>query len=126
MQKLRVGIIGTGNRKKRPDRFGYAMAYHHADAFRALDSCELVACADIVEENAQAFAETYGVEVYTDYRKMLAEANLDIVSICTWMHLHEPMVLDACQAGVKVKSPWPTPGAAPSGWQRRRSRPGCS
>jgi UDP-N-acetylglucosamine 3-dehydrogenase len=103
MSRLRVGIIGTGNRRKRPDRFGYAMAYHHAEAYRALDSCELVACADIVEENARAFAETYGLkEVFTDYRQMLAEANLDLVSICTWMHLHEPMVLDACQAGVKA------------------------
>jgi predicted dehydrogenase len=40
--------------------------------------------------------------VYTDYNQMLAEANLDMVSICTWMHLHEPMVLDAVKAGVKA------------------------
>jgi predicted dehydrogenase len=103
MAKLRVGVIGTGKKKARPDQFGYAMAYRHADAFKLLDSCEMVACADIVEENAKAFAETYGVKgVYTDYRKMLAEAKLDLVSICTWMHLHEPMVLDACKAGVKA------------------------
>jgi UDP-N-acetylglucosamine 3-dehydrogenase len=103
MSKLRVGVIGTGKKKPRGDRFGYAMAYQHGNAYKQLDSCQIVACADIVEENARAFAETYGAEqVYTDYRKMLSEANLDVVSVCTWMHLHEEMVVAACEAGVKV------------------------
>jgi len=103
VNKLRIGIIGTGKKKARPDRFGYAMAYQHANAYQALDSCEIVACADLVEENARAFADTYGAEkVYTDYRAMLDDTQLDMVSICTWMHLHEPMVLDACRAGVRA------------------------
>jgi predicted dehydrogenase len=84
-------------------RLGYAMAYQHANAYQALESCEIVACADLVEENARAFADTYGFEqTFTDYRAMLREAQLDVVSICTWMHLHEPMVLAACEAGVKA------------------------
>ncbi|MGD9519574.1 MAG: Gfo/Idh/MocA family protein [Armatimonadota bacterium] len=103
MSKLRVGVIGTGKRKPRGDRFGYAMAYQHGNGYRALDTCELVACADLVEENARAFAEEFGfTNIYTDYQEMLAEENLDIVSICTWMHLHEPMVLDTCKAGVRA------------------------
>ena len=100
MSKLRIGMIGTGRQKARRDRFGYAMAYEHANAYQKLDTCEIVACADIVEENARAFAETYGVEkVFLDYRAMLAEMKLDMVSICTWPHLHEPMVLDSCWVG---------------------------
>ena len=103
MTNLRVGIIGTGKKEARPGPLGYAMAYRHADGYKLLDSCEMVACADIVEENARAFADTYGVEeVYLDHNEMLAEANLDMVSICTWMHLHEQMVLDACKAGVRA------------------------
>ena len=103
MSKLRVGIIGTGKKKPRGDQFGFAMAYQHANGYVALDTCELVACADIVEENARAFADQYGVaNVYLDYNEMLAAEQLDMVSICTWMHLHEPMVLDACQAGVRA------------------------
>ena len=103
MSKLRIGMIGTGKQKARRDRFGYAMAYEHANAYQKLDTCEIVACADIVEENARAFAETYGVEkVFLDYRAMLAEMKLDMVSICTWPHLHEPMVLDSCRAGVRA------------------------
>ena len=82
--KLRVGVIGTGKRKPRGDRFGYAMAYQHGDAYQKLDTCEMVACADIVEENAKAFAENYGfAATYTDYKEMLAKEQLDVVSICT-------------------------------------------
>ncbi len=82
---------------------GYAMAYQHAEAYRKLLDCELVACADIVEENARTFAETFGIQrIYTDYREMLRKEELDIVSICTWPHLHAPMVIDAALAGVKA------------------------
>lgn len=102
MSKLRVAVIGTGRKKEKKDQFGYAMAYEHANAYQSLESCEIVACADIVEENAKNFADTYGGAVFTDYKTMLAEAKPDMVSICTWMHLHEPMVLDAIAAGVKA------------------------
>src|ERR687883_2026920 len=103
MSKLRIGIIGTGKKKELRDRFGFAMAYDHANAYQALESCEIVACADLVEEHARAFADTYGVEkTFLDYRAMLAEMKLDVVSICTWPHLHEPMVLATCQAGVRA------------------------
>ncbi len=102
MSKLRVGVIGTG-KKQPPGPKGYAMAYSHANAYKLLCDCEIVACADIVEQNARDFADNYGVAgVYTDYNEMLAEENLDVVSICTWMHLHEQMVLDAVEAGVQA------------------------
>lgn len=106
MVRLRVGIIGTGRKKERPDVTGFFMAYQHAAGYRALpDLCELVACADIVPENARAFAEANGIPaagVYTDYRAMLAEANLDVVSICTWPHLHAPMTIDCAEAGARA------------------------
>ena len=105
MKKLRVGVIGTGKKRERSDRFGFAMAYAHAEGYRKLESCELVACADIVEENATAFAGAFGIKqggIFTDYKQMLAKSRLDVVSICTWMHLHERMALDAIDAGVKA------------------------
>lgn len=103
MSKLRVGIIGTGDASKPASSLGYAMAYRHADGYEELDSCEVVACADIVQKNADAFADKYAVpKTYLDYKVMLAEESLDIVSVCTWMHLHEEMVLETCKAGVKA------------------------
>jgi predicted dehydrogenase len=106
MARLRVGVIGTGRKKDRPDITGFFMAYQHAAGYLALpDRCELVACADIVRENAESFAEATGIPesgIYLDYHTMLAEANLDMVSICTWPHLHAPMVLDCVLAGVRA------------------------
>src|SRR5512143_674872 len=103
MGKLRVGFIGTGRKKPQRDAVGYYMAYEHGAAYAALPNCEMVAAADIVEENAAAFAAAHGFSrTYTDYKEMLAEENLDVVSICTWMHLHAPMVIDCCKAGVKA------------------------
>jgi predicted dehydrogenase len=103
MEMLRVGFIGTGRKKERRDALGYYMAYEHGEAYQSIEGCEIVACADIVEENARAFADAHGFsDIYSDYREMLAKANLDAVSICTWPHLHEPMVLDAVEAGVRV------------------------
>jgi predicted dehydrogenase len=104
MDALRVGFIGTGKDPEKPGRTGYAMAYRHAAGYRALgERCNMVACADIVRENAEAFAQRNGVPtVYTDYSEMLAREALNMVSVCTWPHLHEQMVVDCAEAGVRA------------------------
>ena len=104
MSKLRVGVIGCGRKTAPKGRLGFAMAYEHGNAYTALaDTCEMVACADIAPENAREYAETFGIgKTYLDYNDMLAQENLDVVSVCTWMHLHEPMVLAAVAAGVRA------------------------
>lgn len=82
---------------------GYAMAYQHADAYSVLDNCEMVACADIVQENAEAFAQAFNIpEVYLNHHEMLEKENLDIVSICVWPHLHAQLTIDCAIAGVRA------------------------
>lgn len=101
--EYRVAVIGTGKPRSMPGRTGFAMAYSHADGYKAIKGCTLVACADIVEENATAFAEAYGVpRRYANYRTMLKKEQPDIVSICTWPHLHRDMVVACARAGVKA------------------------
>ena len=101
MAAYRVAFIGTGKKKPRGDLNGYFMAYQHAPGYRKLPDCELVACADIVREHAEAFAAEFSVpRVYTDYRELLEREKPDIVSICTWPHLHAQMTLDCIAAGV--------------------------
>ncbi len=104
MSAFRVGFIGCGEDPEKRSRMGYAMAYRHAPGYLALGrKCKLAACADIVPERAERFAKTFDIPgVYTDYHKMLAKEKLDIVSICTWMHLHEQMTVDCAEAGVKA------------------------
>ena len=101
--KLRVGFIGCGRPWRTEGATGFGMAYAHADGYADIPDVELAACADIVEENAKAFAEKNKVPaVYTNYHEMLSKEKLDIVSICTWPHLHATMVIDSARAGVKA------------------------
>jgi len=97
----RVAIIGTGEDPETRDRDGYAMAYRHASGYQRLDSCSLVACADIIPENAEAFAEHHGLDdgaVYEDHEVMLEEAEPDIVSVCVPPSIHADLVVDSANA----------------------------
>src|SRR5437763_11440172 len=80
------------------------MAHAHVHGYQETGVCDLAAVADIVRENGEAFAAEYGgtAKVYTDYQAMLEEERPDNVSICTWPHLHAPMVLDAASADVRA------------------------
>lgn len=104
MSKYRVGVIGCGDNTKQRGPMGYAMAWQHGEAYEKLpEQCEIVACADISENNAKAFAERFEAKtIYSDYKEMLANEGLDVVSICTWMHLHAEMAIAAAEAGVKA------------------------
>ena len=106
MGRLKVGFIGTGRKPERAGPQGYGMAHQHAAAYQALgDTCELVACADIVRENAAAFAEHWGIAskgVYTSVEEMLRSEDLDIVSVTVWPHLHADLVIQAAAGGVRA------------------------
>jgi predicted dehydrogenase len=99
---FRIGFIGTGADPSNPDTDGYAMAYRHAAGYERLDNCDVAACADIVRENAEAFADAHGIDsehVYEDYETMLAEADLDVVSVCTPPQAHAELVVGAARSG---------------------------
>ncbi len=99
----RAGIIGCGRPRRSEGATGFGMAHSHAKGYAASPYTELVALADISRENGQAFQQEHGGEtIYEDYRRMLEEAGLDIVSICVWPHLHAEMVLAAAESGVKA------------------------
>ena len=100
---LRAAVIGTGEKTDDPARTGYAMAYRHAPGYRRLDGVELVACADIVPENAEAFAESFDIEpehVYEEYEEMLDGAEPDVVSVCVPPAIHARIVVDCAESGV--------------------------
>ena len=103
MVMFRVGIIGCGRPLRTDGATGFGMAHAHARGYEASPDAEIVALADIKLENARAFqAEHGGDGLYQDYHEMLEKENLDIVSICTWPHLHAQMVIAAAEANVKA------------------------
>lgn len=106
MDSYRVAIIGTGRDPENPTVEGFAMGYRHAEAYRGLANCEVVACADIVPENATAFATEFGIpdrNVYEDHNEMLRSAAPDIVSVTVPPKIHQPVVVD-CASAETVKA----------------------
>lgn len=93
MEKLRVGIIGTG---------GIAVGAHLPGYQKLGDRVEVVALCDINEEKLARASERFGVEkTFTDYNDLLA-LDLDLVSVCTPNYLHNPVAIAALEAGKHV------------------------
>jgi len=87
--RVRVGIIGS--------RFE---ADIHAAAIKmAQEAVEVVAVASPTPGNAAALAKKYGIpRVFTDYREMLKESDIEMVTIAAPNYLHAQMTQDIAQA----------------------------
>lgn len=98
-----IAFVGTGDQAdlRNPGPEGFAMNYYHAEGYERLDDCEMVACADLVPQRAEAFAGRFGIDddgVFEDYERMLAAAEPDVVSISIWPEDHADAVLDCARA----------------------------
>jgi UDP-N-acetylglucosamine 3-dehydrogenase len=86
-RNLRAGVIGLGS-----------MGVNHARVYTEMDGVELAAVADASPERlAQA---TTAATAHDDYRRMLAEARLDLVSVCVPTLLHQEVALATIESGV--------------------------
>ena len=93
-KKLKVGVIGTG----------MIAVSGHIPAWKNLaEDVELTAVADILPDRAQLVAKSYGAKhAYGDWRRMLQEQKLDIVSVCTPNCYHKEQTIAALKAGAHV------------------------
>ncbi len=88
---MKVGIIGSG-----------AISAYHIEGYQQ-NGIEVAAVCDRTEEKARAVAEKYGIQkIYTDTEAMLADKDIDAVSICTPVSSHTPLVLSSLRAGKHV------------------------
>lgn len=63
--------------------------------------CEIVAACDIDDEQRQIFGHQYNIShLYQDYKEMLAEQQLDVLSICAYATERHEMVMSAIQNNV--------------------------
>lgn len=91
---LRIGIIGTGS-----------IANAHISGYLAFpDHCEIVALADVAPGRAAQKAQECGLSAigYDDPAQMIAEAELDLVSIATPPSTHAQLTIAALDAGIHV------------------------
>lgn len=85
------GIIGCG-----------MIASFHAKAIADIPDAKLVACFDYREEAAQQLADTTGARPYNSLEAMLADDEVEIVTICTPSGAHQEPAVAAAKAGKHV------------------------
>ena len=93
MDKIRVGIIGTGG-----------ISHAHMDGYKHMaDRVDVVAVCDIDEAKVRAYAAKFNVpRWYTDCREMMKKESLDCVSVCTWNAAHKECTITALRGGANV------------------------
>ena len=92
MNKIKVGIIGTGN-----------ISRSHIKSYLNNPNVELYAFCDIDEGRLNAAGKQFGItRLYTDINEMLALPELDAVSVTTWNSEHAPCTIAALNAGKHV------------------------
>ena len=74
----------------------------HAKAIAAMNGGELGGVADKVFERSQAFADTYSTKAYDSVEAMLADPNIDVVTIGTPSGAHFDPAMAAIEAGKHV------------------------
>ncbi len=77
----------------------------HLPALKKLPDVSVVAFCDIKPERAEKAAREYGAEgakVYTDYKALLADPEIETVHVCTPNRSHSFITVDALEAGKHV------------------------
>ncbi len=98
MKKIRTAILGYG-------RSGSTL---HADPIEHLEQFEMKAVCDIDQKALEKAQARFDCALYTDYHKMIAEEELDLIVIVTRSDQHKQMVIDCLKAGhnVLITKPW--------------------
>jgi predicted dehydrogenase len=100
MKELGVAIIGYGGVARVHGMAYRAIPYHYG---MSAGLVKIVGVADSQSKSAETAAKELGCGFWTtDYRELLARADVDVVDICVPNHLHEEIILAAAAAGKHV------------------------
>jgi predicted dehydrogenase len=92
MERLRVGLLGCGG-----------IGARHATAVGQLrDQMQLVACCGREAAPTDDFAARFDAMAFTDFERMLGEAQLDLLVVALPPFAHEGQVESAARAGVHL------------------------
>jgi predicted dehydrogenase len=112
MKKLNIGLIGCG-----------FMGRTHSNASRRVNNFfdleyepVLKAVCDLDEARAKAFAAQWGYESYeTDWRKLIARKDIDLVDITLPNNMHREVAIAAAKAGKMILCEKPLARNGPEG-----------
>jgi len=106
-QGTRVGIVGAGW----PGR-------KHAEGYLAAGGFTVAAVADLIPSRRRAVMEQFGASrEYAEAEELIADKDVEVVSLCLPNHLHLPVALAALKAGKHVVCE--TPPALTAGEARK-------
>ena len=88
---VRIALVGCGT-----------MGRTHSSGYQAIENAQPVAFCDLSIDKAQALAAAHGAQVYTDFDKMLSEADFDVLDVCLPTYLHHDYAIAGMRAGKHV------------------------
>ena len=92
MTPLRIGIIGCGK----------IAQVRHIPEYAANPNAQLVGFFDLSKDRATQVAAPFGGRVFDSYQDLLADPDIDAVSVCTANVTHAEIVIAALKAGKHV------------------------
>ncbi|WIV19987.1 Gfo/Idh/MocA family oxidoreductase [Paenibacillus polygoni] len=92
MTTLKIGVIGAGS-----------ISQYHLTPYKNNPNTVLHAVCDMNADRAKQTADKYeALYAYSDYNELLANEEIDAVSICTWNDTHAEIAIAALKAGKHV------------------------
>lgn len=91
MPDIRIAIIGLG-----------LVSDAHLDSFKLLDNINIVAVCDIREEATRLIAAEWNATAYSDYQKLLAKEQVDLVLVLTPASIHLDVIKTAAAVGTHI------------------------
>lgn len=91
-RKVKIGIIGVGT-----------IGSVHAEAYAKVPESQVVALCDILPDRLQEKGKRHGVtRLYETHQALLADPEIEAVSVCVPNRMHAPIAIDAFKAGKHV------------------------
>jgi predicted dehydrogenase len=91
---IRVAVVGLGGQGQ-----------YHVRRFAEMEGVRVVALCDPDRKRIKQAAEKLGnpnVDTYVDYRKLLEDDSIDVISTASCNHWHAPVTIWGCEAGKDI------------------------
>jgi UDP-N-acetylglucosamine 3-dehydrogenase len=84
LRTVNVGVIGVG-----------AMGENHVRVYHKMEEANLMGVSDVSERALKKIEKKYGAKGYTDYCELLANPEIEVVSVCVPTTFHHAVVMEA-------------------------------
>ena len=84
MRTVNVGVIGVG-----------AMGENHVRVYHKMEEANLMGVSDVSERALKKIEKKYDAKGYTDYCELLANPEIEVVSVCVPTTFHHDVVMEA-------------------------------